>query len=305
MPNSYVYTAAGGPEVEAFADLPRPTPGEGELLVAVRAAGVNPADWKLRGGFRIPGMSTTYPMVFGLEVAGTVVEVGPGVDGFAVGDDVFGNPSTGGYAEFTLLPAAAAARRPAALSFTDAAALPVAGGTAYDGLAQLALPPGATLLVTGVGGGVGVAVAQLARHGGLRVLGTASEAKREFVGSLGVVHVAYGPGTVERLRAAAPDGVDAVYDLVGGAALEEAAELLADRSKLITAADRVAAAKLGGAGVERDRSGRVYTELARLAVDGVLDPRVSATYPLSQAGAALRAVEDGHAQGKIVIEVAP
>ncbi|MCL9758786.1 alcohol dehydrogenase catalytic domain-containing protein, partial [Frankia sp. AiPa1] len=194
MPSAYVFTADGGPEVERFVDLPRPTPGDGELLIAVRAAGVNPADWKLRAGLRIPGSTVTLPAVFGLEAAGVVVEVGPGVEGFAVGDEVFGGPTTGGYAEFTLLPAERAAHKPEKVSFTDAAALPVGAGTAYDAIAQLALPPGATLLIIGVGGGVGVAAAQLARHAGLTVIGTASPRKKAFVESLGVRHVASGPG---------------------------------------------------------------------------------------------------------------
>jgi NADPH:quinone reductase-like Zn-dependent oxidoreductase len=145
---------------------------------------------------------------------------------------------------------------------------------------------------------------QIAVHRGLKVIGTASTAKKEFVESLGAVHVAYGPGVADRLRTAAPRGVDAVYDLVGGNALEEAAELLADRTKLISGADRDTVAKLGGAPVARLRTAAVLDAVAQLATDGVLNPFVTATYPLDQADAALRAVETGHTQGKIVIEVA-
>lgn len=304
MGKAYVYTAFGGPEVETFIDRPAPEPGAGELLVAVRAAGVNPVDWKLRTGFRRPGAPPAQlPVAFGSEVAGIVERVGPGVEGFAPGDAVFGSSLTGGYVEHTLLPVTVAAHKPAALSFTDAAALPVAAATAYDGVRQLDLPAGAVLLITGAGGGVGVAAIQIARVRGLRVVGVASEGKKDFVESLGAIHVPSGPDLAERVRAAAPDGIDAVYDLVGGDALEAAAGLLEDRSKLITAADRATVARLGGAGVERARTAAVLDEVAALVVDGRLTPHVTRTFPLEQAGPALRAVEEGHARGKVVIEV--
>ncbi|MEW2389170.1 NADP-dependent oxidoreductase [Streptomyces venezuelae] len=305
MPKVYAFTRHGGPEVETFLDLPVPEPGPGQLLVAVRAAGVNPVDWKLRAGKRRPGQAPLAGHeVLGSEVAGVVRAVGPGVEGFAVGDPVFGNPVTGGYAEFTLVPADIAAHKPDALSFAEAAVLPVAAATAYDGLRQLDLPAGSTLLITGAGGGVGVAATQIAVHFGLRVVGTASAGKKEFVESFGAVHVAPGPRLAERIREAAPDGrVDAVFDLVGGADLAEVAQLLPDREKLITAAAKETVTELGGAPVARARTSAVLDEIALLAVAGVLRPQVTATYPLDRAGDALRAVEDGHARGKTVIEV--
>ncbi|QES44904.1 MULTISPECIES: NADP-dependent oxidoreductase [Streptomyces] len=305
MPKVYAFTRHGGPEVETFLDLPVPEPGPGQLLVAVRAAGVNPVDWKLRAGKRRPGQAPLAGHeVLGSEVAGVVRAVGPGVEGFAVGDPVFGNPVTGGYAEFTLVPADIAAHKPDALSFAEAAVLPVAAATAYDGLRQLDLPAGATLLITGAGGGVGVAATQIAAHFGLRVVGTASAGKKEYVESFGAVHVAPGPRLAERIREAAPGGrVDAVFDLVGGADLAEVAGLLSDRRKLITAAAKETVADLGGAPVARARTSAVLDEIALLAVAGVLRPQVTATYPLDRAGDALRAVEDGHARGKTVIEV--
>ncbi|MER5516642.1 NADP-dependent oxidoreductase [Streptomyces sp. NPDC002763] len=306
MPKAYVYTRHGGPETEAFADVDRPVPGPGELLVAVRAAGVNPVDWKLRNGFRRPGEGEArFPVVLGSEAAGVVEEIGEGVTGFAVGDEVFGNTPAGAFAEYALLTASVTAHKPAALSFTDAATLPVAAATAYDGVRQLDLPEGATLLVTGAGGGVGAAALQIARAWGLRVVGVASEAKKDFVESLGAVHVPSGPGLAERVRAAAPQGVDGVYDLIGGEVLTEAAGLLADRTKLITAgAAPDAVAALGGSRVERARTATVLDEVAELVVGGELDPYVSRTFPLAEAGQALRTVEDGHTRGKIVIEVA-
>ncbi|MGW2645817.1 NADP-dependent oxidoreductase [Streptomyces sp. NPDC001393] len=305
MPKAYVYTRHGGPETEALIDLDRPGPGPGEILIAVRAAGVNPVDWKLRQGFRRPGEGErVFPAVFGSEAAGLVEEVGPGVTGFAAGDEVFGSALNGAYAEYALLAADVTAHKPAALSFRDAATLPVAAATAYDGVRQLDLPGGSTLLVTGAGGGVGSAAVQIARAFGLRVVGVASEGKREFVQSLGAVHVSSGPDLAARVRAAAPDGIDGVYDLVGDPVLAEVAELLKDRGKLITAGSpQEAVAALGGAPVRRARTAAVLEAVADLAVRGALKPHITRTFPLDQADRALRAVEDGHALGKIVIEV--
>lgn len=305
MPKAYVFTRFGGPEAEALVERDRPSPGPGQVLVAVRAAGVNPVDWKLRAGYRRPGsVEPELPAVFGSEVAGVVAEVGPHVTGFTVGDEVFGNPVGGGYAEYALLPTTVTAHKPAGLSFTDAATLPVAAATAYDGIRQLDLPSGSTVLITGAGGGVGVSATQIARSFGLRVVGVASDGKKDFVEALGAVHVPSGPDLAERVRAAAPDGVDAVFDLVGGEVLEAAATLVADRTKLITGADRATVARLGGAPVERARTAAVLDEVARLVVDGALRPFVTRTFPLDRAAEALRTVEDGHVRGKIVIEVA-
>ncbi|WP_041939578.1 MULTISPECIES: NADP-dependent oxidoreductase [Frankia] len=314
MPKAYVYTANGGPEVETFTDLPAPEPGPGQLAIAVRAVGVNPADWKLRDGLSIPGLpDPVFPVVLGLEAAGVVTGLGPQVTGFAVGDEVLGITVGGAYAEHALLAAALATHKPAAVSFRDAAALPVAAATAYDGVHQFALPPGATLLITGVGGGVGVAAAQIARHAGLTVVGTASAGKKDLVESLGVAWVEPGPGVVDRVRAVAPQGVDAIYDLVGGAALEEIAGVLPPAAgdaaadappRLVTAADTATVTRLGGVAVQRARNADVLDAVAGLVAAGVLDPHVSDVYPLDRADAALRAVETGHARGKIVIEVA-
>jgi NADPH:quinone reductase-like Zn-dependent oxidoreductase len=302
---AYVYNGHGGPEVEALADVPRPEPGPGQLLIAVDAAGVNPADWKRRTGtMRTPDSPPEhFPLVFGREAAGLVAAVGPGVDGFAVGDAVFGSSDGGGFSEFALLAAKVSAHRPPGLSATGAATLTVAAATGYDGIRQLALPPGATVLINGVGGGVGVAAAQIARHQGLTVVGTASVGKKDFVESLGVIHVEYGPGVADRIRGAAPQGIDGIFDQVGGQALEEVAPLLTDRSKLVSAGDRAIVAGLGGAFVARARDQATLDTLAQLVISGVLNPYVSHTFPLNQAAQALHLVEEGHVRGKVVIEV--
>ncbi|GAA2542411.1 NADP-dependent oxidoreductase [Pseudonocardia hydrocarbonoxydans] len=298
---AYGFTAVGGPEHEAFLDVPEPVAGAGELLVRVLAAGVNPGDRRLREGAH----GVEPPAVLGREVAGTVVALGPGTAGFAVGDEVFGGcpGMVGGWAPLARVTASFAAHRPVGVSSVDAAVLPVAAGTAHDALTGLDLPAGATLVVNGAGGGVGVAVVQLAAARGLRVVGVASPAKHDLLRRFGTVPVAYGTGVLDRVRAAAPSGVDAVFDLVGGAALRTVASLVGDRSRLRSVADKPLVAELGGADVARDRSTAVLAELARLVAAGGLDPHVTRVVGFDDARAALAAVERGHEAGKVVLEI--
>jgi NADPH:quinone reductase-like Zn-dependent oxidoreductase len=295
----YGFTEVGGPEKQAFLDVPIPRPGPDELLVRVRAAGVNPGDWRLREG----SYGHDGPAVLGREVAGTVVALGPGVSEFAVGDQVFGGcpGMVGGWAEQALTIASFTARRPDGVSPEVAAALPVAPATAFDALNRFGLPEGSTVLVNGAGGGVGVAAVQLAVARGLRVIGVASPAKHELVARFGGVPVAYGAGVEDRVHAAAPAGIDALLDMVGGHPLRAIAALLDDRSRLTSVADKPLAVELGGFELVRDRSTAVLTELARLVEAGKLDPHVTEVRPLSDARAALALVEHGHATGKVVL----
>ncbi len=303
MPKAFGFTQYGGPEVQALLDVDKPTPGPGELLIAVRAAGVNPVDWKFRQGYLAEYVPLDLPAVFGQEAAGSVEEVGQDVDGFSVHDEVLGTvaPGSGGYAEYTLVTASAATKKPPQVSFTDAAALPVAAGTAYDAISQLELREGESLLINGIGGGVGVAAAQLARDLGVFVLGTGSKEKRELAEALGATLVPYGDGVADRVREIMPNGVDAILDLVGGDALRSVADLVTDRARLLTTADPDAAAEFGGGGVERDGSGTVLGEIVALVADGKLDPHVTDVVPLHRAADALASVETGHARGKVVI----
>lgn len=305
MPKAYGFNEYGGPEVGEILDLPMPEPGPGELLVAVRAAGVNPVDWKIRAGYLKDYMPLDMPAVLGREVAGVVEEVGKDVHGFTAGDEILGStaPGSGGFAEFTLVTADTAGKKPPQVSFTDAAVLPVAATTAFEAINQLGLASGQTLLITGIGGGVGVAAAQLARNKGITVIGTGSEAKRELAESLGATLVTYGDGAADRIRSILPGGVDAILDLIGGEALRDVAPLVRDRSRLVTTTDPQTAAEFGGTLVERDRSGRALQEVAQLVADGKLDPHVGDILPLDQAAEALSAVESGHARGKLAVQI--
>ena len=295
---AYGFTRYGGPNTETFLDLPVPEPGPGELLVRVTAAGVNPADWKVRAGLRRAELPLEPPVALGREVAGVVEQVGSGVSGFASRDDVFGGTvgSVGGWAEFARVPAAFAAHRPSEVAVTDAATLPVAAATAYDALVQLALAPGATLLVIGAGGGVGLAAVQLARARGVEVVGIASPGKHELLAGLGATPIAP--------DADVPVAVDAVLDLVGGDALRRAvAGLRTETSAVVSAADRPTVVALGGGPVERVRSGERLAAVARLVAEGALDPHVTEVRPFAEAGSALALVEGGHARGKIVLRI--
>lgn len=304
MVKAFGYSSNGGPDVQEFLDLEMPTPLPGELLVEVRSAGVNPVDWKIRSGMLGEASAADLPAVLGSEVSGVVREVGKDVEGFAENDEVFGSvaPGSGGYAEFTLVTATAAAHKPAQVSFNDAATLPVAAATAYDGVTQLGLKEGQTLLINGIGGGVGVAAAQIARDLGINVIGTASEDKRALVETLGATLVPYGDGVDERIKQILPDGVDAILDLAGHEGLRAVAGLVTDRSKLISAGDP-SVSELGGHMIERDRTTRVLEIVGALVADGKLDPHVEDVRPLDEAADALAAVEVGHARGKVVIEV--
>jgi len=297
------YKAFGEADVQTFFDRPDPVPGPAEVLVRVEAAGVNPLDHKLRSGHgtAING-HLPFPQVLGMEAAGTVLAVGDDVTGLEVGDRVTGFALTGAgaYAETTLLLGTSTARMPDALPATWAATIPVAGTTALDVLDQLDLPAGASVLVNGIGGGVGIALAQLAQDRGLVVTGTASTAKRELVTSTGATFVDYTEGdVVERLRAHAPDGFDAVVDNVGGDSLREVAPL----GKQVISVGDPAVTEVGGVMVERrlDRAG--LERVAELMVAGKLDPHITGTYPLAQADEALALVESLHAKGKLVIDL--
>jgi NADPH:quinone reductase-like Zn-dependent oxidoreductase len=303
---AFGFNTNGGPEVQEFLDLDTPTPLAGELLVEVRAAGVNPIDYKLRSGtYGGATPPSDLPAVIGSEVAGVVRGVGQDVDGFKEGDEVFGTvaPSSGGFSEYTLTPIIATAHKPPHLSFTDAAALSVAAATAYDGVIQLGLESGQTLLINGASGGVGVAAAQIARDLDINVIGIAGPDKQALIESLGATLIPYGDGVAERIRAILPDGVHAIFDLAGGDGLRAVAELLGDRSKLISAGDMAAVTELGGKVIERDGTRRVLDLVAAMVVDGKLDPHVEDIIEFDEAADALAAVEVGHARGKVVVQI--
>ncbi|MFD0400652.1 NADP-dependent oxidoreductase [Kitasatospora sp. NPDC127121] len=302
MAKAFGFVDYGGPETQEFLDRPVLEPGPGQLAIAVGAAGVNPVDWKIRTGML--GRERELPAVMGQEASGVVLQVGPGVTGFTPGDEVFGLAAAGAYAEQTLMRAELSALKPEGVGFDQAAVLPVSAATADDAVRDLGLGAGRTLLILGIAGGVGSAAAQIARSRGLIVLGTASDANRAYVESLGAVPVRYGDGVAERIAAAAPDGVDGILDLVGGDALRAAVPVRKDRTELVSTADPATVAELGGRYITRSTTSETLSALAALVAAGELDPNITGRYPLARAAEALAFVESGHARGKVVLEVA-
>jgi NADPH:quinone reductase-like Zn-dependent oxidoreductase len=301
--------AYGGAERLVPRELPDPPVGPDTVLVRVRAAGVNPVDWKVREGHLAGAMPSHFPLVPGWDAAGVVEAVGPAVTGFAVGDEVIGyvrrdDVQHGTYAELVPAPERTLADKPVQASWVEAGGLPLAGLTAYQGLQLARTGAGDTVLVHGASGGVGHLAVQVARAlGAHRVIGTASEGNHDFVRSLGAEPVSYGPGLLDRVRAVAPDGVDVALDLFGGEALDISAELLARPARLISTADPEHVTRLGGSYLFVKPSTTDLSMLAGLVDAGRLTVHVARTFPLAEAAQAHRLVEEGHVRGKVVLEV--
>lgn len=301
------YDTFGGNENLHVTEQPKPTPGPGEVLIKVVAAGVNPVDWKVLRGHLQGLMPHQLPIIPGWDVAGVVEAVGPDAPEFAPGDEVMAYARkdwvhAGTYADYVTFSVRGVARKPAALTWAQAAGLPLAGGAAYRTLQLLDLEPGQTVLIHGASGGVGSLGVQVAVAQGVRVIGTASERNHDFLRSIGAEPVAYGPGLVDAVRALAPDGVDAVADFVGGV-LDETLAVLAPGGRHASIA-QPEVTRHGGLWVWVRPDAADLTALAELADAGRLTVEVAAVHDLADTAAAFAASEAGHTRGKIVIRVA-
>ncbi|MEU1985784.1 NADP-dependent oxidoreductase [Nocardia sp. NPDC019395] len=285
-------------------DLPTPKLFPGSVLIEVRAAGVNPVDWKLMSGALDSLIDAVFPVIPGWDVAGTVVGTGPDTPEFAVGDEVLAYARkdvlhAGTFAELVAVPAAHVARKPADLPWEQAGALPLAGGTALRTLDLLAVTGADTVLIHAAAGGVGSLAVQIARARGARVLGTASERNHDFLRDLGAEPVTYGEGVIDRIRALAPDGVAAVADFVGGQ-LDTTLAVLAGEGRHASIADG-SVADHGGHVVWVRPDGTQTQRLADLATAGDLTVPVAATFSLEEVPDAFAAGQSGHTRGKNVI----
>jgi NADPH:quinone reductase-like Zn-dependent oxidoreductase len=292
-----VYSQTGDPaQVLSVTEIEEPHAGPGEIRIAVRAAGVNPIDWKLVAG--MAGGPPDQPKVPGIDAAGVVDEIGEGVTGVRIGDAVFGK-AQGSAAEFAVL--TDWARTPDAVSFEVAGGLPVAGETAVRVLDLLGLREGQTVVVDGASGGVGSVTVQLAVSRGLRVIGTAGEANQEFVRSLGALATTHGPGLADRVRALAPDGVDGGVDTAGKGSVRDLIDLTGDPHKVVTIADFGA----GGLGVQLTSGGGEQgprlAQIADLLAGGGLQVSVAGTFPLDRIAEAYAESRAGHVVGKLVL----
>ncbi|MFF0156449.1 zinc-binding alcohol dehydrogenase family protein [Streptomyces sp. NPDC005263] len=313
MSEAVVAGAYGGPEVLSVIDETVPDPGPGQVRIAVRAVGVNPFDHKMYSG--VFGTDpANLPMRLGAEAAGVVTMVGAHATGpagpIAVGDEVIAYRAPGAYAAELVVPASSVVPKPAALSWEQAGGLMLTGVTAVHVLEAIGPLKGETVLIHGAAGGVGLTAVQLAVARGATVLATASPAKHDLLRDLGAIPVAYGPGLADRVRAAAPDGVDAAADLIGtDEAVDVSVELVADPARIATIAAFQRGAQagikvLGGApgadpGTEIRAAARL--QLTEAAGAGRLRVLIADSYPLREAAAAHRQIMTGHTTGKIVL----
>lgn len=295
------YNNFGGPNVLHIVDVDVPQPGAGEIRIAVRAAGVNPSDWKRREGQYREMEDLKFPAGVGVEASGIVSALGAGVTGTAIGDAVFG------FGEDTMAEQAVLTHwtaKPADMPFEVAAGLPVITDTATRALDQVGIASGQTLLVSGAAGGIGTALLQIARERGIRVIGTASPPKQDYLRGLGAIPTTYGPGLAERVHALAPDGVDAAIDVAGSGIISDLIAIVGDPSHVLSVADF--SAETYGAkfshGPPKDPEGE-FRGVADLWEKGRFVLHVERTFPLEQTVAAMALSAAKGVTGKLVVTV--
>ncbi|MFF1409950.1 NADP-dependent oxidoreductase [Streptomyces sp. NPDC058289] len=301
------YTAYGPPDILALTEVPEPKVGPGEVLVRVKAAGVNPVDWKLAAGYLDSILEVRYPVIPGWDVAGVVEAVGEDTFDYAVGDEVYGYVrkewvELGTYAELVSAPVRTLARKPRELTFEQAAGIPLAGLTAYQSLTRVGLKAGETVLIHSAAGGTGSFGVQIAVALGLRVIGTAGAHNHDYLRSLGAEPVLYGEGFADRVRELAPEGVDAALDFFGDDVIPVLRSLVKEEHRVVSIADYTAAAQ--GAHqlwVRPDTADLTF--LGRLADEGRLTVNVEHALPLAEAAKAWELSAAGRTRGKIVLTV--
>lgn len=302
------YDKFGGADVLALTDQPEPHIGPDVMIVEVRAAGINPVDYKIREGYLEGLIDTHFPAVPAWDVSGVVVQAGLDTPEFQVGDEVFayarGDVVSGGtLAERVAVPVRTAALKPTSISHEKAAAIPLAGLTALQSLRRAGVTQGSTVLIHGASGGVGTFGIQIAKHLGADVVGTASARNHNYICDFGATHLEYGDGLLERAIEARPHGYDAIVDFAGGNSLDDTVALLAPEGTVVSVADPRAKTEFGGQYIWVRPNSADLAELAGLIDDGHIRVELASTYPLEQAADAYRELEEGHVRGKIVVTV--
>lgn len=302
------YSKYGHSDVLELVDLPVPKVGPDSVLVAVRAVSVNPVDWKVREGYLDGLMDTTFPVVPGWDVAGVVERVGLDTPELSVGDEVYGYVRKdwmhgGTFAQYVAAPVRTLARKPATLSFEEAAAVPLAGLTAFQTIERAGVREGQTVLVHAAAGGVGQFAVQIAAARGARVIGTASARNHEHLSALGAQPVAYGAGLVDDVRALAPDGVDVVLDYGTDDLVGTTRALLRPGGSVASIVDAKARDELGGHYVWVRPSTPDLEALAALIDAGQVRVDVAEVFDLADAAAAHEASQSLHVRGKVVVRV--
>lgn len=294
----------GGRDVLYVADIDMPVPGPGEVLVEVRAAGINPGEAAIRIGALHEIFPATFPCGEGSDLAGVVTAVAPGVTQFSIGDEVLGfSLRRSSHATHTVVPVGQLIPKPAQLSWEVAGSLYVVGVTAYAAVRAVAPQPGETIAVSAAAGGVGSLVVQLLVRRGARVLGIASTRNAEWLQAHGVIPLTYGDGLAARLREAAPSGINAFIDLFGAEYVQLAVDLGVAPERIDTI---IAFQKAGEVGAKTEGSAdastpEVLAEMANLVAIGAIDFDIAATYPLDRVAEAFEQIEQRHTHGKIVL----
>jgi NADPH:quinone reductase-like Zn-dependent oxidoreductase len=305
MPQAVRFDEYGAVEVLQVVEVERPVPGPGQVLVSVVAAGINPGEAKIRSGMLHDRWPAVFPSGQGSDLAGVVEEIGSGVQGFAVGDEVIGfTDNRASHAELVVVEAGNLTPRPAGVPWEAAGSLFVAGTTAYAAVRAVSLRAGDTVVVSGAAGGVGSVVVQLARLAGATVIGLAGAANHAWLTGLGVVPVAYGEGVADRIRAASDGGrVDAFIDTFGADYVELALDLGVSPDRIDTIINFAAVEKYGvkAEGSGAASSAEVLAELAGLIDKGLLEIPIAKVYPLAEVQDAYRELAQSHTRGKIVL----
>ena len=306
MSKAVQFDSYGGVEVLEVRDVPRPVPGAGEVLVEVKAAGINPGEAGIREGRVHEIWPATFPTGQGSDFAGIVVETGSGVDAITVGDHVLGfTNDRASQAEYVVVPAGQVTTKPAEVSWEVAGSLFVAGSTAYAAVRAVRLAPGDTVAIAGAAGGVGAIAVQLARRAGATVLAVAGPSNDAWLADHGAVPVNYGDDLPARLRAASPSGhIDALLDFFGGGYVAMAVEELnVAGDRVDTVADFAAVEQFGvlGVGGAEAATGAVIAELADLVARGELEVPIAGVFALDDVRDAYRELEKRHTRGKLVL----
>ncbi|MEU4556931.1 NADP-dependent oxidoreductase [Actinoplanes sp. NPDC023936] len=305
MPRAVRFEQYGGPEVLQVVNVPRPVVPAGRVLVEVVTAALNPGEIGIRAGVFASIWPATFPEGQGNDYSGVVAEVGQGVTEFQVGQPVLGFAPRAAQAEFVVADPAALAHKPAGLGWDEAATIAGVGATAWAGVEAVFPREGETVVVSAAAGGVGVITAQLAALRGARVIGTAGEGNLDYLASLGVIPVRYGPGLLERLLAAAPDGVDAYLDTFGAGNVDIAIALGVPPYRINTVADGNGVRKYGvhSDAQEQADSPQIWDELARLVAAGRIVVPIAQAYPMDRVADAYRDLATRHVRGKRVLHV--
>jgi NADPH:quinone reductase-like Zn-dependent oxidoreductase len=304
MPRAVRFNQYGDIDVLQVVDVERPVPGPGQVLVNVKAAGINPGEASIRKGLLHARWPATFPSGEGSDLAGVVVAIGEGVQDFAVGDEVIGfTDNRASHAEFVVVEASNLTHRPPNVSWETAGALFVAGTTAYAAVRAVSLKRGDTLAVSGAAGGVGSIVVQLAVREGAKVIGLAGPAHHQWLRDHGVIPVAYGEDVEQRLRAASDNHLDAFIDTYGADYVELALKLGVRPERIDTIINFEAVGKYGvkAEGNAEGASASVLAELAQMISRGELEIPIARVYPLTEVREAYRELEQRHTLGKIVL----